>query len=81
MILLEDDLLGTCPLGKYALKVTCPARKSIMACNMNLPQNQRHPPHEKKNLTDEQYTTINEQWMETMAIRYETQAANSWTLA
>ena len=52
-----------------------------MACNMNLPQNQRHPPHEKKDVTDEQYTTINEQWMETMAIRYETQAANSWTLA
>ena len=31
----------------------------------------------KKDVTDEQYTTINEQWMKTMAIRYETQAANS----
>ena len=75
MILLEDDLLGPCPLGKYALKVTCPARKSITACNMNLPQNQRHPPHEKKGRN--RYTTVNEQWMKTMAIRYETQAANS----
>ena len=36
---------------------------------MNLPQNQRHPPHGKKEIIDVQYTTINEQWMEKMCIR------------
>ena len=41
----------------------------VMACNMNLPQNQRHPPHEKKEIIDVQYTTKNEQWMERMSLR------------